>query len=265
MLLSEVAMSINIDKELSVREYALRENADFHAPYVPEFDFYFAVKNGDVAKVSSLCSVDFAKKSGFGKLCDDSLQNLKYHFTVSAALIARFCIKSGMTPEEAYSLSDIYIMKADECRTEDDVHAAHTEMIEEYSRRMRLVRNSSIYSKQILRVLDYISEHLHSRIMINEAAKHLQISSAYLSRLFKSETGMAFSDYVNRKKIEEASSLLRFSEYTDLEISTLLCFSSQSYFIKIFKKYVGMTPREYKKRYRLPEFVPGNEADNEEE
>ena len=130
---------------------------------------------------------------------------------------------------------------------------------------MRRVRNSGIYSKQIVRALDYISEHLHTRIMINEAAKHLQISSAYLSRLFKSETGMAFSDYVNRKKIEEASSLLRFSEYTDLEISTLLCFSSQSYFIKIFKKYVGMTPREYKKRYRLPEFVPGNEADNEEE
>ena len=132
-------------------------------------------------------------------------------------------------------------------------------MIEDYSRRMRLVRNSNIYSKQILRVLDYISEHLHTRIMINEAAKHLNISSAYLSRLFKAETGMAFSDYVNRKKIEEASSLLRFSEYTDLEISTLLCFSSQSYFIKIFKKYMGMTPREYKKRYRLPDFVTDGE------
>jgi YesN/AraC family two-component response regulator len=156
-------------------------------------------------------------------------------------------------------------MKADECRTDEEVHAAHTEMIEEYSRRMRLVRNSNIYSKQILRVLDYISEHLHSRIMINEAAKHLNISSAYLSRLFKAETGMAFSDYVNRKKIEEASSLLRFSEYTDLEISTLLCFSSQSYFIKIFKKYMGMTPREYKKRYRLPDFVTDGEPEEVQE
>ena len=37
-------MSLNIDKELSVREYALRENSSFHAPYVPEFDFYYAVK-----------------------------------------------------------------------------------------------------------------------------------------------------------------------------------------------------------------------------
>ena len=127
---------------------------------------------------------------------------------------------------------------------------------------MRKVRNSSVYSKQIVRVLDFISEHLHSRIMINDAAEHLHISSAYLSRLFKSETGMAFSDYVNRKKIEEAASLLRFSEYTDLEISTLLCFSSQSYFIKIFKRYMEMTPREYKKRYRLPDFMALSEEEN---
>ena len=235
-----------------------RREEDFeYASFDREIAFYESICAGNIELVrvyaTPLCS------EGYGILSKDPLQNLKYHFTVSAALIARFCIKSGMTPEEAYSLSDIYIMKADECTTAEEVHAAHTEMIEDYSRRMRLVRNSNIYSKQILRVLDYISEHLHTRIMINEAAKHLNISSAYLSRLFKAETGMAFSDYVNRKKIEEASSLLRFSEYTDLEISTLLCFSSQSYFIKIFKKYMGMTPREYKKRYRLPDFVTDDE------
>jgi len=236
-----------------------------------EEDFEYASFDREIACYQSICAgnIELVRvyatplcSKGYGILSKDPLRNLKYHFTISAALIARFCINSGMTPEEAYSMSDYYIMKADESTAAEQVHSAHMEMIEEYTRRMRKVRNSSVYSKQIVRVLDFISEHLHSRIMINDAAEHLHISSAYLSRLFKSETGMAFSDYVNRKKIEEAASLLRFSEYTDLEISTLLCFSSQSYFIKIFKRYMEMTPCEYKKRYRLPDFMALSEEEN---
>ena len=83
-------MALNIDKELTVREYALRENSAFHAPYIPEFDFYYAVKNGDIEKVSRLCAEDFDKKGGFGKLCEDKLQNLKYHFAITAAMVARY-------------------------------------------------------------------------------------------------------------------------------------------------------------------------------
>ena len=112
----------------------------------------------------------------------------------------------------------------------------------------------SDYSKQIVKTLDYISDHLHSRIMLEDAADHLHLSAAYLSRLFKSEVGMTFIDYVNQKKIESAANLLRYSEYSTLEISNLLAFSSQSYFIKIFKKYMGTTPGGYKAAYQLPDF-----------
>ena len=105
-----------------------------------------------------------------------------------------------------------------------------------------------IETQKHFRAIDYISDHLHSRIMIEETAKHLDISPAYLSRLFKSETGIPFSEYVNKKKAEEAANLMLYSEYTDTEISSLFGFSSQSYFIKVFRKFIGMTPKEYKKR-----------------
>ncbi|MBP3759906.1 MAG: AraC family transcriptional regulator, partial [Ruminococcus sp.] len=49
----------------------------------------------------------------------------------------------------------------------------------------------------------------------------------------------------------EAASLLLFTEYTDPEISNMLGFSSQSYFIKIFKKYMNITPKQYKKKYSI--------------
>ncbi|MDE6091941.1 MAG: AraC family transcriptional regulator, partial [Ruminococcus sp.] len=102
--------------------------------------------------------------------------------------------------------------------------------------------------------VDYIISHIHSRILLDDTAEYLKISPAYLSRLFKQETGVAFSEYVNNLKIEEAASLLLFTEYSDLEISNLLAFSSQSYFIKVFRKQMGLTPKQYKKQYKILDF-----------
>ena len=188
---------------------------------------------------------------GCGILSEDFLRNLKYHMVVLAAIIARYCINGGMTPEESYNLSDFYIMKTDKCKTESEIRAVHIEMIEEYTNKMRQIKLNGVYSKQIVRAIDYIICHLHNHISLEETAEHLKISTSYLSRLFKKETGTAFGEYVNKIKIEEAASLLLYTEYTDTEISNLLGFSSQSYFIKIFKKHTGTTPKKYKKQYNI--------------
>lgn len=245
-------MSDNCDNSVISHFFSHREENFQYAPFDREMAFYESICSGNIEFVKMFAEPLFCE--GCGTLSRNPLQNMKYHFTISTALIARFCVGSGMTPEQAYSLSDVYINRADECKTIESVRSVHNEMIEEYTRQMRILRSSKLYSKRILRAVEYISEHLHSRVLIEDAAEFLRITPAYLSRLFKSETGMTFSDYVNQRKIEEATGLLRYSDYTDLEISNLLCFSSQSYFIKIFKKIMGMTPNEYKKKYRLPAY-----------
>lgn len=242
-------MSEFSDSYISSYLFKQREANFEHAPIDRETAFYDSIGTGNIELVrffsTPLCS------EGYGVLSKDKLRNLKYHFVVSAALIARYCINKGMTPEEAYNLSDFFIMKVDEANSVELVHVIHNEMIEKYTRHMRIVRNIGIYSKHIVKAIDYISDHLHNRITINETAEYLNISSAYLSRLFVSETGIPFSNYVNKRKSEEAANLLRFSEYSETEISNLFGFSSQSYFIKVFRKYMGMSPREYKKQSAL--------------
>ncbi|MBS6444686.1 MAG: AraC family transcriptional regulator [Ruminococcus sp.] len=188
---------------------------------------------------------------GYGILSTDALRNLKYHFIISTALITRFCINSGMTFEEGYNLSDMFIIKADQCTTQQEVHNLHYNMIIKFTKRMYSINNNKIYSKQIVKAIDYISDHLHSKIRVEDIADYLNLSVAYLSRLFKSEVGIVLSEYINIKKVESASSMLQYSKFNDLEISEMLEFSSQSYFIKVFKKYTGMTPKEYKSRYRF--------------
>lgn len=242
-------MSINIDREMSVREYAMRENSSYHAPYVPEFDFYYAVKNGDVVKVSQLCSVDFAKKDGLGKLCEDSLQNLKYHFAITAAMLARYCIESGMEHETAYSLSDLYIQSCDRCTNENELSGLHRNMSMDYTKRMAELRKNKVYSKQIVLCINYIYSHLHKKISVEELSKHTGLSPSYLSRLFRKETGESITEYIIKRKINAAKNMLKYSGYSLSEISATLAFSCQSYFTKIFKELEGVTPKKYRDMY----------------
>lgn len=242
------------EKKMSELLFSMREESFEHASFDREMAVYDSICSGDIETVrmlaTPLCS------EGYGILSKDALRNIQYHFVITAAMVARFCVRGGMQLEDAYRLSDFYIMQADECRTVDEVHALHAEMLDGYTREMRLVRNTGIYSKKIIQALDYISDHLHGKVQLEDAAEHLNMSAAYLSRLFKTEVGVNFIDYVHQKKTEAAANLLRLSEYTDLEISNLLCFSSQSYFIKVFKKHMGVTPKEFKKQYRMPDFQP---------
>ena len=80
-------------------------------------------------------------------------------------------------------------------------------------------------------------------------AEYVQLNETYLSKLFKKETGQSVSEYIRDRKVEEAAALLRYSEKTSVEIATDLGFSSHSYFISIFKKVMGMTPKEYRDQY----------------
>ncbi len=242
-------MTEDTEKRLTELLFAQREQQFERASFDREIAFYESIGAGDLEMMRFFASPLFSE--GCGILSKDPLRNLKYHLVVLAALIARFCIRYGMTPGMAYQLSDLYIMEADECRTEEELRAVHQSMLEGYTKRMQQVRCSKIYSKQIVKTIEFVSEHLHSKILLRDAAEALQLSEAYLSRLFKSEMGCTFNDYVNRRKIENAAKLVRYSEYTDAEISNLLAFSSQSYFIKQFRKYMHMTPKEYRGNYRV--------------
>ena len=108
-------------KKISYQEFLHREYEFFRAPLAPEMDFYETIRSGNLRKVRSLLTEPFHSKKGLGILSDDTLQNLKYHFTITTALVARFCISGGLAQAEAYSLSDYYIRLADEAATPEEI------------------------------------------------------------------------------------------------------------------------------------------------
>ena len=130
-------------KKISYQEFLHREYEFFHAPLAPEMDFYGTIRSGNIRKVRALLSEPFHKKTGLGVLSDNPLQNLKYHMTITTALVARFCISGGLSQSEAYSLSDYYIRLADEASTPEEISEIHNEMCLHYAKQMLEVLGST--------------------------------------------------------------------------------------------------------------------------
>ena len=241
-------MSDKKSKQISIVKYLPRQPELIHAPYMPEMDFYAAIRSGDVKKVRELCREPFHEKKGFGVLSGDDLRNLKYHFAISAAQIARQCIEGGLQMSEAYSMSDYYIRTADRLSDRKKISDLHDEMCLSYVSRMRSLSREKMYSRPVTECIDYILEHLDRRIKMEDLCSHAGLSGAYLSRLFRKETGMTVSGFILSKKLETAKNMLDYSSHPITWIAETLAFPSQSYFCRVFRHYVGMSPGQYRSK-----------------
>jgi hypothetical protein len=86
---------MDINRELFYKEFVRRESNILRAPYNPELEFYSVIKSGDVKKTRELCRQSLLDKPGLGTLSEDALRNIQYHFAITAALVARFCIEGA--------------------------------------------------------------------------------------------------------------------------------------------------------------------------
>jgi len=94
----------------------------------------------------------------------------------------------------------------------------------------------------------YVKQSFRQNISLEQAAEFAGITPSYLSRLFKQEEGLNFTDYLNRVRIEQAKRLIRAGNVNMKCIYQEVGFSSYNYFFKVFKDISGMTPHTYAKQ-----------------
>lgn len=93
----------------------------------------------------------------------------------------------------------------------------------------------------------YIMKRLTENIGLTEVAREACVSTTHLTRLFKKRYGMCVVDFITEKKMELAVELMKEENLTVSYIASKLAYHNYSYFTKVFKRYTGKTPTEYKK------------------
>lgn len=98
----------------------------------------------------------------------------------------------------------------------------------------------------IARAKKYIAENYTEDICLDDVAKHSHVSMFYLCKLFKSTTGITFSEYLCRKRIEEAKDRLQDLHARISEVAYQVGFQSLTHFNRVFKRIVGHSPTNYR-------------------
>jgi AraC family transcriptional regulator len=102
--------------------------------------------------------------------------------------------------------------------------------------------------KSLHRVLQYVEDQLDENLSLLVMAEVAGISPNYLSELFSRSTGVSPHQYVLRRRIERAKSLLRDVRISIVEVSARAGFVNQSHFARLFRRVVGVSPTEYRRK-----------------
>ncbi|WP_438444153.1 response regulator transcription factor [Gorillibacterium sp. sgz5001074] len=99
----------------------------------------------------------------------------------------------------------------------------------------------------VIRAQQYIETHYRENCSLQAVSAHVHVTPNYLSNLFKRETGIAFSNYVSKLRVEKAKALLTCTKMRMTEIADQVGFDNASYFTTVFKQLAGISPSEYRK------------------
>lgn len=235
-----------LDKELAVHVYQSREDAPVHF-YEYERQLVSCVRHGDAERLALCAPLEVPKVHGPSSR--DPHRKFLYDMIALVTLITRAAIDGGMHIETAYLLSDLYIRRLDEAKSMDDLVELGRRAVWDFTVKVGSQKNADMAkSLPVRRSIEFVRKHLHEKIRLTDAAAYCGLNEKYLSRLFISQTGQKFHEFVQSEKVFEAERLLAHSDMSIKDIASTLAFSSQSYFTKVFALQSHCTPQQYRSK-----------------
>lgn len=211
--------------------------------YAYENELMSAVSGGLTHKVELLLT-NFSEMA-FEKRNSDPLRNVKNYCIIMNTLLRKAAENGGVHPIYIDSVSSDYAKRIEELASVEQTGKFMVEIFKAYC---SLVKNHSIskYSPAVQKTIVAIDADLTADLSLKAMSELNNVSAGYLSTLFKKETGHTLTDFVNKRRIKMAKKLLKT---TNLQIQTVAghCgILDVQYFTKMFKRYEGKTPKEFR-------------------
>ena len=160
-------------------------------------------------------------------------------------LLSRAALQGGADIEQIFGLNYQYLNKI-HCFTKVEELSYWLSNIMVRFSDLVFTLKSAKHTDAIFKAIQYMSNNFMEKIILEDVASEIFLSSAYFSRIFKEQTGYNFSQYLNKLRIEKSKSLLRNSGIPLVDIDGMVGYEDQSYFSKVFKKITGSSPGKYR-------------------
>ena len=206
-----------------------------------------AVSQGQLHKAEQLMAGIAA--FSFEQRSADALRNIKNYCIVMNTLLRKAAEKGGVHPLYLDRASSHNAVAIEQSATVEVLTGLMTEMFREYCGLVRSCATQQ-YSAQVQRVILYIDGNLTEELNLHTLAAAHNISAGYLSSLFRKETGTTLTDYVNQRRVARAAELLSTTKLQVQTVGQYSGFMDVQYFSRMFKRIVGMSPREYRSSHR---------------
>lgn len=166
-------------------------------------------------------------------------------------LVTEFCVRNDKIEQLAMMLrAELHQGKngVGQLYIESLANALIVNLLRDYSGTKPSIKiyEGGLSDRALLKVIEYINEHLNRSIKTKDLAEYLGISQFHFSRLFKQSTGISPHQYVMQQRIELAKRLLKKADRSIADIALDCGFNSQSHLGKYFRQVTGMTPKAYR-------------------
>ncbi len=205
------------------------------------------IARGDTDQLAVLLDLKIERYDFHQRVSRDERKQLEY---MAVSLINTFMIaamQGGLYPARANWIADHALRRLLKCRAVADISPILNETAMEMCREVRKSQSSDTGNPHVEKAKAFIHTHLTQEISNEEIAEAVQISLFHLSRIFKECTGKTLHDYLMSARIEAAKEYLISSDQTIPQIAFLFRFCDQSHFTRVFRKFTGLTPNQYRR------------------
>lgn len=215
--------------------------------YEFEVNLIESIINGKTKDSIRLYDAFFNDKETFDIIHNNNLENLKSYLISVSLLISHNVIRKGVSPYSAKSKFHAFAILIEKGSSQSEVIRIGKMMIQGYIEQLKY-KTTSVSNIYIRKAIDYIYDHLGEDLTLETVANHVGLSKCYFCTQFKKDMKLSFTDYLTYARIQKSKYLLANTDKPILDIAILIGFNSQSYFTTQFKKYTGLSPKEFREK-----------------
>ncbi len=204
-----------------------------------EYQLYDAILNGNIAKTLRLAEQMIAI---YAPKENDLYENIQWKLG-EIILTAQIKIKESKKAQLKHQVNPLSIVAG--CADYETLGRQFSEILEELCESVEIKEEVQV-NEMIGKAIEYMKSNFQHNVSLDDVSRVVNVSSYYFSKVFKESMKENFIDYLTKLRIEEAKRLLGEKQLSVKEICVEVGYGDPNYFSRIFKKYEGITPTEYR-------------------